>query len=420
MLEPIREYAAERLAADPTRSAHVLERHSRYYLTLAETIRPKLVTADQRLAQRCLDREADNFHDVLTRARWAGNAEYLLRLAAALQNWWRRGRGSSGRTWIEQGLALVDDLPADIRADALTTAAVLCAQQGDVTRGATCAQDAIALCASSDASRKIVALVTLAVCKLVLGDTDGARAVADEAVRCAGDAGDWPLGYALVAQALTAPDPHAATPIAARAAQLLHKAGDIRAQAWLFGDLGYKALEHHAFDEAHELIERSLELSDRLGDDVHHTFDLGHMALWALLTGNDVSAAEWFGAALTRCARYGVRRPIPEALVGVATLAARNGHATGAAQLLGAASELRGSEPMSAIEADLHADILEAARGVDALAWERAYDSGRRHNLDEAVALGRQTACECVAAPASLPGTSTTRSPRSLDQTASD
>jgi predicted ATPase/DNA-binding SARP family transcriptional activator len=391
MLEPVREYAAERLAASPGATA-IAERHSSYYVELAEAVAPKLLAAQQLTWQRRLDAEADNFMDVLEREHRTGDAERVVRLATALREWWRRGRASPGRVWAERGLAAASELPALLRAGALTTVCQLSAQQGDIAYALGCAREALALYdGAGDDRGKTIALVGIAVCHVLLGDEEAAVAAAADAERTARDLGAWPLGYALIARAVTAPDPASAKPIAERAARLLAEAGDARAQAWLYGDLGYKALEHGVLDDAREHIERSMGLAQQLDDQVHYTFDVEHLALWALESGDHAASAAGLADALERYFRFGIRRPILEVLIALATIAAHAGHCARAAELLGAAMTLRAGEPLTRVEERLHA----AATGQLGAAWDASYEAGGRHSLEAAVALGLQTAGWC-------------------------
>ncbi len=404
MLEPVREYAAERLAARPDAVA-VGERHSRFYVELAETVAPRLLGAEQLAWQRRLDAEADNFVEALEHSHRAGEVELVVRLATALREWWRRGRASPGRAWNERGLAAATDLPATLRADALTTVSQLSAQQGDIAHALGCARSALELCeGTGDARAGTIALVAIAVCHMLMDDRRAAAAAAADAVTASRDLGPWPRGYALIAQALTAPDPVSAKPIAERAARLLSEAGDARAQAWLYGDLGYKALEHGAFDDAREHIERSMALAVQLDDQVHYTFDVEHLALWALETGDHAGSAAGLGDALARYFRYGIRRPILEVLIALATIAAHAGRSARAAELLGAGMTLRAGEPLTRVEQRLHSEALRLLG--DMHAWEGAYDDGCRRSLESAVALGLQTAdaCRAAARDKTLPG----------------
>jgi predicted ATPase/transcriptional regulator with XRE-family HTH domain len=100
MLETIREYALERLAASGQLPA-LRERHARYYLALAERAEPELSGAQQERWLNRLEREHDQFHAALSWAQEAGAAEIGRRLAAVLWRFacqrleirdWRLGR----------------------------------------------------------------------------------------------------------------------------------------------------------------------------------------------------------------------------------------------------------------------------------------------------------------------------------------
>ena len=165
MLEPVREYAAERLAARADARA-IADRHSRYYVELAETVAPKLLAADQLAWQRRLDAEADNFQEALEREHRAGDAERVVRLATALREWWRRGtsvagagveRAGAGRRDRPAGRAARrradDDLPAQRAAGRHRRRAGL-----RRARRSSCTT------VTGDARGKTIALVAIAVC----------------------------------------------------------------------------------------------------------------------------------------------------------------------------------------------------------------------------------------------------------------
>jgi predicted ATPase/DNA-binding CsgD family transcriptional regulator/transcriptional regulator with XRE-family HTH domain len=118
MLETVREYAQERLAA-VGELATASRAHARYFLTLAERADAQLRGRHQRLWFFWLDREQDNLRAAL---RWlldqAGrdgsdvaadreaDREAGLRLAAALGYFWYvRGYHTEGRRWLEEALA---------------------------------------------------------------------------------------------------------------------------------------------------------------------------------------------------------------------------------------------------------------------------------------------------------------------------
>jgi predicted ATPase len=84
MLETIREYALERLAASEE-EATLRHRHARYYLALAERAEPLLKGAEQLVWLHRLKAEYDNLRAVLAWSQVAANSAGMgLRLAAAL------------------------------------------------------------------------------------------------------------------------------------------------------------------------------------------------------------------------------------------------------------------------------------------------------------------------------------------------
>ena len=91
MLETIREYALERLAARGDGEA-VRRRHADFYLALAEEAEPGLLGPQQREWLERLDAERDNIRAALTWAVETGEAEVGLRIGSALWRFWQLRR----------------------------------------------------------------------------------------------------------------------------------------------------------------------------------------------------------------------------------------------------------------------------------------------------------------------------------------
>ena len=129
MLETIREYALERLAARGDGEA-VRRRHADFYLVLAEEAEPGLLGPQQREWLERLDAERDNIRAALSWALDAGEADIGLRIGAAL---WRysqlRSLEQEVRERLEELLALDSGSPAT-RAKAQTMLALAGAQPG--------------------------------------------------------------------------------------------------------------------------------------------------------------------------------------------------------------------------------------------------------------------------------------------------
>jgi len=143
MLESIRDYALEQLAASGEEAA-IRRVHVHYYLALAGHSWTVPTGAE---AARELDRqrpEMGNFREALG---WTLIHEPVLlaRLAGALVDYWvRYNHFTEGRVWVERSLAAAP-LPIEIHARALSGAGWLALHQDDLVQAATYTTEAVAL-----------------------------------------------------------------------------------------------------------------------------------------------------------------------------------------------------------------------------------------------------------------------------------
>jgi predicted ATPase len=101
MLETIREFAAEQLAAagEPARTQR---HHAAFFLAMAEHAAVRMHGPEEDTWLRRLDRDHDNFRAVLRWMLAEGQARAALRLAVALWwFWYVRGHVREGRGWLE-------------------------------------------------------------------------------------------------------------------------------------------------------------------------------------------------------------------------------------------------------------------------------------------------------------------------------
>lgn len=135
MLETLRDYARDRLAAEG-RLERALEWHCAYYLDFAKTARPHLIQGgDQPTWLAQMEREHNNLRAALA---WAitspGRASLAMELGWALHIFWTvRGYFTEKRRWLAQILAL-DSSPTLLRADLLRYASDSASSQGDFER----------------------------------------------------------------------------------------------------------------------------------------------------------------------------------------------------------------------------------------------------------------------------------------------
>ncbi|MFN8516764.1 MAG: tetratricopeptide repeat protein [Chloroflexia bacterium] len=145
-LEPIRQYAAERLA-DSGELTIARERHAAHYLAFAEEAEPHLRGPAQVAWLGRLERDHDNLRAAL---RWAiGRGEVALeaRLCAALfRFWYVRSHLVEGDAWLTAALARpgIDEVPALVRAKMLQGAGTLAWSLGQQARSRQLMEAALA------------------------------------------------------------------------------------------------------------------------------------------------------------------------------------------------------------------------------------------------------------------------------------
>ncbi len=166
LLETVRQYALDRAGEADERDA-VFGRHLDWFLALAERAAPELETNRQQQWLAVLDADAANFVAALERAS-GGDAERVLRLAAALTFWWRdRGRFAEAEAGYSHALAVGAAGPAALRARVHWGRAFLAAHAGDYELAREHGESALALAdAEGDASTAARTLAATGVSEL--------------------------------------------------------------------------------------------------------------------------------------------------------------------------------------------------------------------------------------------------------------
>jgi non-specific serine/threonine protein kinase len=144
LLEPIRQYALERLEASGE-SAEYAARHAALMLALPESGERGGDFGPEEIASlRRFETEHANLRAAL---RWAlnhGQVDAALRAAANLFRFWeRRGHLQEGCAWLEEALAIAGDAPFPHRGVALNALAFLYWRLGDVERALPVAEQAL-------------------------------------------------------------------------------------------------------------------------------------------------------------------------------------------------------------------------------------------------------------------------------------
>ena len=132
MLETFREYGREQLLATGEADA-TARAHAAYMLVVAEEEHLEMTPADRETWLRGCDVEHDNFRAASHWLVGSGDAEWALRLGAALFRFWeQRDHLTEGREMLARMLALPGAAaPTRLRARALYSASVLADIQGD-------------------------------------------------------------------------------------------------------------------------------------------------------------------------------------------------------------------------------------------------------------------------------------------------
>jgi non-specific serine/threonine protein kinase len=271
MLEPVRQYAARRLAEnDEVESARTRLEH--YYIDLAERSEPELHGRGQVTWLRILDGELDNIRAVFREAMDQGRTEAALRLAGPLYwYYWLRGHLREGQRWLEAGLDRKADVAPEVAAKAEMALALTCSFLGEHAKGTAAGMAALAYYEEVDPSPELVwTLVTLGWIAFAVGDLDRADGLADRAAVLAAEVGTQAhpgQPVMLLAQVARARgDSGAALPLAREAGTVFAQAGD----AWgtVSVELLIASLDDRSVDAWQEGALAAITVYRDQGDDV--------------------------------------------------------------------------------------------------------------------------------------------------------
>ena len=202
-LEPVRQYAAGQLRADPDDAeAATRRRHLSFFAELAEAAEEPIIGGPDQPWMRRLDSELGNIRAALA---WGFDNDHQMasRLATALLVYCRhRGLYSEGAAWAEQAARSTGLL----RARALCMAGWLSSEMGDAHRGRVLLDESYRLTVDTGGLPDLVMVLTArALAEYVIGDLDALRATAEEAVAVARRSGSRArLMWALWAPAVSA------------------------------------------------------------------------------------------------------------------------------------------------------------------------------------------------------------------------
>lgn len=246
LLETLREYALERLAAradaDGTHAAH-----GSFYLGVARRAAGGLRTAEQPAWLARLRAEHANLRVALDRAVATGDHDASAAMAGSLYQFWDlHGHYTEGLRRLELARRAGAPVPPADRTRVLIGIGTLATIQTDVERAVEACAEAVAVSrAAGDAAGEAHALQYLGLIAIYTAELARARELLDVSLATARAAGaDWEHGWALLflgMLAIAERDPAAAAAHATRSEQIMAPIGDREAASWLLGIQGTAA-----------------------------------------------------------------------------------------------------------------------------------------------------------------------------------
>jgi predicted ATPase len=398
MLETIREYAREKLEVSGEEAA-TKRAHAAYCLVLAEEA-PAEQTGTRSAGQMGhFVAEHGNFRAALEWLTDTGDAEWGLRLGAALFRFWEaREYLTEGRTRLGKLLKLPRAAaPTKFRARALFAAGVLAGAQGDYAAADVLVRESLEIARQlHDGQGVAVSLNALAVLAQDRGDIAAAHALFEESLavwRELGDSKDVARALSNLANVATMEGDHDhASSLYEECLAIFEGLGDRTGVAWSLNSQGDVARDRGDAPAARELYGQGLAIFRELGDrwGIAGTLaDLGSMAR----EERDFSAAHsLYRESLKIFQELEHKRGIARLLECFAGAAAAQYHSERALRLAGAAAALRqniGAPLTPAEKAKLEANLKCTRPGLSetssTAAWLEGWELPVERAIEEAL-----------------------------------
>ena len=394
MLEPIRQYALEKLR-ESGEAEQIQRRHAEHYLALVESAEPELVGPGQIECFARLDAEQSNIRAALSWSLEQGETELGQRIAGALRDYWfGRGQFGEGRRWLEESLAAGDSGSVAVRIKALDALGLLANCQGDMERAETVAQEGLRLSAEAEVEVHVAASLRgrMGNVATVHEDYERAEEWLEEGLALCQEAGDRRIRTWLLADmtnlALARDDYRRAEEIFEEAISLARELGDALSLGILLNGLSYVFLLQGEHQRARAMSEEAVVLSRERGYVGSLVNAIDTLAWVQLQSGDRGRALTLHKEGLALSKDQDDRTTAAAYLEGLACEAATAGEARQTAMLFGQAQALREAANFSLLpgERAMHEPYIRAARSrLDEGSWERAFAEGQVMTFEDAV-----------------------------------
>jgi predicted ATPase/transcriptional regulator with XRE-family HTH domain len=354
MLEPIREYALERLEKSGEEE-RVRACHATHYLALAEEAEPLIKGRYQVAWLDRLEAENDNLRAAIGWSLEAREAQTAARFGWALRMYWlMRARQGEGRLLMEQALQRDGgDLPARARARALNALAV-CMYGSEDERLMAISEESVALFRRvGDRHGEVYALGMVGFVALQTGGFDRA------------------------------------TRIFAEVLENLRQQGDAWEAAHILNHLAVTPLRRRDYPRAAGYAEEALALTEQTGDRLAAQTALQILAQAAWASAEHEEASRCFQASLVVASELADRVNAAYCMQGLAAVAGARGETRRVVRLLGAAEallEAAGGPLYAWTDHELHQSAADSTcERLGERAWTAARDEGRAMAFEQAV-----------------------------------
>ncbi len=399
MLSTIREYALERLAESQDESA-TRRAHAAYYLVLAEEGAQDVISHPEWLDR--FEVEHDNFRLALDYLIKTGDAEWGLRLGAALFRFWEtREYLTEGRDALARLLAMEGaGTRPKLRARLLFAAAVLAGEQGDYNCARQLFEESLDTCVElKDTHGVAVALNALAVNARDRGDFPAAALLFERCVaiwKDLGDSADLARALSNLAGMMKLEGDYArAYSLYEECLAMFREAGDEAGVAWTLNYQGDVARERADFPAARSFCAQSLAAFRKLNDGWGIASTLCDLACLSCDQGNNAESRRLYGESIKMFQELGHKRGIARVLEYLAANAAAQSNAEQSLHLAGTAAALRQrlGVPLAPTEALRLEKALEFARrtlgnAAGTTAWMEGWSMPVEQAVQEALDNG--------------------------------